>query len=282
MLRSVVRSTSKPAASAASQQFAVSEGIPATRTGFLDGLTRQRRRNASRRAVIEEDAHQRPGTGASRLRAANSRTAFTCSRVTGNCSTTSSTVIPSSRFSKTTATGVRVPLNTQAPLTLPGMLSTARHWDQSSEAIGLLSYRSSLGHLGRVRTQRITIPRLRAKTEHLWLDVVVREGGGHLVVGVGLGEQRPGLGLERLHGVGTSSETGRRLLEFDELHECVGELGGVATLLPIHALPGSDDLLGSLGVVVEAPVMSHTFFPLMAYSSFGSRSVDRPKRMPLV
>jgi hypothetical protein len=31
----------------------------------------------------------------------------------------------------------------------------------------------------------------------------------------------------------------------------VGELGGVATLLPIHALPGSDDLLGLLGVVVD-------------------------------
>jgi hypothetical protein len=40
------------------------------------------------------------------------------------------------RLSKTIATGVRVPLNTQAPLTLPGMLSTAGHWDQSSEAIG--------------------------------------------------------------------------------------------------------------------------------------------------
>jgi hypothetical protein len=33
------------------------------------------------------------------------------------------------------ATGRRVPLNTQAPLTLPGMLSTAGHWDQSSAAM---------------------------------------------------------------------------------------------------------------------------------------------------
>src|SRR5689334_5768276 len=32
------------------------------------------------------------------------------------------------------ATGKRVPLNTQAPLTLPGMLSTAGHRDQSSTA----------------------------------------------------------------------------------------------------------------------------------------------------
>src|SRR5579862_2297289 len=42
---------------------------------------------------------------------------------------------PSSRFSNTTAAGVRVPLNTHAPLTLPGTLSTAGHWDQSSAAI---------------------------------------------------------------------------------------------------------------------------------------------------
>jgi predicted nuclease of predicted toxin-antitoxin system len=50
-------------------------------------------------------------------------------------SMTSSMVMPSSMFSKTTATGVRVPRNTQAPLTLPGMLSTTGHYDQSSEAI---------------------------------------------------------------------------------------------------------------------------------------------------
>ena len=35
----------------------------------------------------------------------------------------------------TVATGRRVPLNTQAPLTFPGMLSTAGHWDQSSDAM---------------------------------------------------------------------------------------------------------------------------------------------------
>ena len=34
----------------------------------------------------------------------------------------------------TVATGRRVPLNTQAPLTLPGMLSTAGHRDQSRAA----------------------------------------------------------------------------------------------------------------------------------------------------
>jgi len=32
-------------------------------------------------------------------------------------------------------TGIRVFLKTHAPLTLPGMLSTAGHWDQSSVAM---------------------------------------------------------------------------------------------------------------------------------------------------
>src|SRR5260370_17576867 len=44
-------------------------------------------------------------------------------------------LIPSSRFSKIVATGGRVPGKTHAPLTFPGTLSTAEHFDQSS-AIG--------------------------------------------------------------------------------------------------------------------------------------------------
>src|SRR5271157_4744305 len=44
-------------------------------------------------------------------------------------------LMPSSRFSKTAATGIRVPRNTQAPLTFPGTLSTAEHCDQSSVAM---------------------------------------------------------------------------------------------------------------------------------------------------
>ena len=36
---------------------------------------------------------------------------------------------------KIVCTGIRVPFSTQAPLTFPGMLSTAGHWDQSSCAI---------------------------------------------------------------------------------------------------------------------------------------------------
>src|ERR1700693_866401 len=55
-----------------------------------------------------------------------------CSRLTSNHSMMSSIVAPASRFSKTVATGMRVPRNTQAPLTFSGELSTAGHRDQSS------------------------------------------------------------------------------------------------------------------------------------------------------
>jgi hypothetical protein len=71
-------------------------------------------------------------------------------------------------------------------------------------------------------------------------------------VGLALGEQRVRLDLERLYSVGAGSKAGRRLLERDELDEGVGELGGVATLRPIHGLPCGNDLPGSLGVVVNA------------------------------
>src|SRR5271169_2489430 len=47
---------------------------------------------------------------------------------------------PASKFSKTVATGIRVSLKTQAPLTLPGTLSTAGHCDQSRGAIVLRSF----------------------------------------------------------------------------------------------------------------------------------------------
>ncbi len=57
-----------------------------------------------------------------------------CSRVTSNHSIISSMVAPDSRFSNTVDTGIRVSLNTHAPLTLPGMLSTVGHWEHSSIA----------------------------------------------------------------------------------------------------------------------------------------------------
>src|ERR1700690_610544 len=47
----------------------------------------------------------------------------------------SSRLAPASRFSKIADTGIRVPFNTHAPLTLPGTLSTAGHCDQSRFAM---------------------------------------------------------------------------------------------------------------------------------------------------
>ena len=77
----------------------------------------------------------RSAAGASRLRAANSSTATTCSHVTSNHAITSSIVAPDSRFSKTVDTGIRVSLKTHAPPRRSGKLSTAGHFDQSRVAI---------------------------------------------------------------------------------------------------------------------------------------------------
>ncbi len=72
----------------------------------------------NRGPLVEQDLHA-AATG-SRLAAAKSRTASTWSLVTpGNHSTNSSTVAPSSRFSKSALTGTRVPRNSHAPLTFP-------------------------------------------------------------------------------------------------------------------------------------------------------------------
>src|SRR4051812_8740228 len=102
---------------------------------------------ASRRTVVEEDAQSDRYSlrtlvrdeGDSALRATNPSAEFICSRVTGYCSMISLIVIPASRLSKTSETGVRVPLNSQAPPTFPAMLSTAGQFDQSSGAAIIFS-----------------------------------------------------------------------------------------------------------------------------------------------
>ena len=90
--------------------------FPSLRFCLFDGVALQRTGNASGRSVVKENKHQRR-TGVSRLRAAKSSTAVTCSRVTSNCSIISSMLMPSSRFSKMVATGSRVPRKTHAPQT---------------------------------------------------------------------------------------------------------------------------------------------------------------------
>lgn len=84
-------------------------------------------------ALIEKDLHGRGCQASTRLRWACSSTASTCARVTpGNHSRNCSTVAPLSRFSNSAFTGTRVPLNSQTPLTFPGIRSTAAHCDQLS------------------------------------------------------------------------------------------------------------------------------------------------------
>src|SRR5713226_5294123 len=82
--------------------------------------------------MVEENKHYREEPETSRLRAAKFSTSVICSRDKSNHSMMSLIEAPASRFSKTVATGMRVPRKTQAPLTLPGTLSTAGHCDQSS------------------------------------------------------------------------------------------------------------------------------------------------------
>src|SRR6185295_10599925 len=102
---------------------------------------------------------------------------------------------------------------------------------------------------------------LKPAGHQLWSDVIVREGRGQLAVGLGLGKQCVGLGLERLHGVCAGSEASWRLLERDEFHEGVRELCRVTTLLPIHALPGSDDAQASASAGDEPNFLfSHDMF----------------------
>src|SRR5437879_9462333 len=93
--------------------------------------------------LVKQNEHQRL-TGdegvSSRLRAANSITALIWLRSSpSNHSMMSSMLAPASKFSKMTETGIRVPRSTQAPLTFPGMLSTAGHCDQSSAGMKELS-----------------------------------------------------------------------------------------------------------------------------------------------
>src|SRR5882762_8241471 len=109
-------------------------------------MSLKERTDRDRSTLVEKNQHQRV-TGddgvTSRLRAANSMTASTCSRSRpSNHSIISSMLAPALRFSKMTETGMRVPLSTHAPLTFPGMLSTAGHCDQSSAAMKGFSFRS--------------------------------------------------------------------------------------------------------------------------------------------
>ena len=101
-----------------SQEISIAQIRPSHFERSGDGMTAQDFAQWDRSALIVS----------TRLCSACSNTATTCSRVTpGNHFRKSFTLAPPSRFSNNARTGARVPLNTQAPLTFPGMRSTALH-----------------------------------------------------------------------------------------------------------------------------------------------------------
>src|SRR5277367_6509594 len=113
--------------------------MPANFPGEINFVARETSCDWLGCAVIKKYLHQ-PNEGAfARLSLAKCKTALTSSGVTSKTSVISSTDIPASRLSKTVCTGILVPRKTQAPLTLPGTLSTAAHCDQSRLAISLPS-----------------------------------------------------------------------------------------------------------------------------------------------
>src|SRR4029077_11649241 len=151
-------------------------------------MSLKERTDRERSTLIEKNQHQRvtgDGGVASRLRAANSMTASTCSRSRpSNHSIISSMLAPAFRFSKITETGMRVPLSTHAPLTFPGKLSTAGHSDESSAAtesfsfpsfytffrgsvrISVCSEQREVGHLASVLQENAIHGRLHTASAH--------------------------------------------------------------------------------------------------------------------
>jgi len=128
-----------PSSIAACKDLAISSAIlqfranNLTRIGNL--MTAEAASDWLRRAVVKQDFHEPRVSVFAMLSLVKWMAALTSAGVTSKTSVISSTDIPASRLSKTICTGMRVPLNTHAPLTLPGTLSTAGHCDQSRLAI---------------------------------------------------------------------------------------------------------------------------------------------------
>jgi hypothetical protein len=121
MLLSAVISPSKPASSAA---FSCSLFSSLSPQGGAAAQTECPSRNGQSGTTIEANQHQ-PRIDvddlSSRLPAANSMTAFTCSRFSPSSQFRMSLIFAAaSKFSKATETGMRVPRSTQAPLYLSG------------------------------------------------------------------------------------------------------------------------------------------------------------------
>src|SRR5947208_567595 len=83
-------------------------------------------------------------------------------------------VIPSSRFSNTAETGIRVPRNTHAPLIFPGTLSTAEHFDQSRADITFIPAASFCSHASKLRPSAAALAlRALACVSERWIVVIL-------------------------------------------------------------------------------------------------------------
>src|SRR5687768_3479795 len=80
---------------------------------------------------------------------------------------------------------------------------------------------------------------------------IEREAAGQVAVGIALSEEILRPSLERGDRIGAGGEAQRRLLLTCEVDQRIGELRGIADLLPVHTLPGGDGLLAPFGVVLD-------------------------------
>ena len=118
------------------KQSAIFQFGPTHLRGGLDVVRSKVTPQWSGRSLIKKDSHparmcSSSPKGAFVSLARKPRTSSTCERSTSNQSEISSRLAPALRLSRTTQSGRRVPRNNQTPLTLPGIRSTAGHFDRS-------------------------------------------------------------------------------------------------------------------------------------------------------
>lgn len=119
----------KPSLFSRRDQFSICQSCPTHFRGSVHCVGMQRSTERDGGALIKKDSHA--AKGSPRLSDANSNTASSCCLLTpGNHSRKSSTVAPSSRFSKRARTGMRVPRNTVVPPNTSGFCSTSPQLDQ--------------------------------------------------------------------------------------------------------------------------------------------------------
>ena len=126
----------KTALFGAGTQVAVAQRIPSPVFRLRDCVAGQGPRDALRRHMVKENEHSRRG-GDRRVEAPGGELKHGVDLFPRNIELLNDLVYAGSSFevSNTADTGMRVFLNTHAPLSRPGTLSTAGHWDQSRVAM---------------------------------------------------------------------------------------------------------------------------------------------------